>query len=111
MGILLIVQVIVCILLVGAILLQVGRGASTGAVFGGGVGTFFGSSGEVSFLGKVIIVLTVIFILNTVLLYVSSRRVPPPVPPSPPAQEESSMVPVFSDEVFACLSFNKEGKV
>jgi len=82
MGILLILQVIICILLIGTILLQVGRGASTGAVFGGRQDTFFGPSGEASFLGKVIIVLTVIFVVNTVLLYVSSRQVPPPMPPT-----------------------------
>ncbi|HDN85277.1 MAG TPA: preprotein translocase subunit SecG, partial [Candidatus Aerophobetes bacterium] len=48
MGVLLVIQTIVCVLLIGAILLQVGRGASTGAAFGGGVSTFFGPSGEVS---------------------------------------------------------------
>jgi len=84
---LLIFQVVVCVLLVGTILLQVGRGASTGAVFGGGgPGTFFGPSGEVSFLGKVIIVLTVIFMVNTVLLYISSRKAPPPLM-SPAAEQ------------------------
>ncbi len=80
MGILLIIQVIVCILLIGAVLLQVGRGASTGASFGGGVGTFFGPAGEISFLGKVIIVLSTIFVINTVLLYALSRKAPPPLP-------------------------------
>ncbi|MBE0479316.1 preprotein translocase subunit SecG [Candidatus Aerophobetes bacterium] len=82
MGILLVFQVIICILLIGAVLLQVGRGASTGAVFGGRQDTFFGPSGEVSFLGKVIVVLTVLFVVNTVLLYVSSRRMPPPMRPA-----------------------------
>jgi len=77
---LLIIQVIVCIMLIGAVLLQVGRGASTGAAFGGGVGTFFGPSGEVTFLGKVIVVLSVIFVVNTVLLYILSRKAPPPLP-------------------------------
>ena len=80
MGVLLVIQTIVCILLIGAILLQVGRGASTGAAFGGGVSTFFGPSGEVSFLGKVIIALSVIFVVMNVLLYISSRRLPPPLP-------------------------------
>lgn len=90
MGALLIIQTIVCILLIGAILLQVGRGASTGAVFGGGVSTFFGPSGEVSFLGKVIIVLSVIFIVNNVLLYISSRKAPPPLP----SPKKTSYLPV-----------------
>lgn len=90
MGALLIFQVIVCVLLIGAILLQVGRGASTGAVFGGGQSTFFGPSGEVSFLGKVIIVLAVIFVVNTVLLYVSSRKVPPLIPSATEKAEKTS---------------------
>lgn len=88
MGPLLIIQVIVCVILIGAVLLQVGRGASTGAAFGGGVGTFFGPSGEVTFLGKVIIVLSVIFVVNTVLLYILSRRVPPPLP----AEQTSQLI-------------------
>ncbi len=88
MGALLIVQIIVCVLLIGAVLLQVGRGASTGASFGGGVGAFFGPSGEVTFLGKVIIVLSIIFVVNTVLLYIFSRKTPPPLP----AEQTSQMI-------------------
>ncbi|RLE11675.1 preprotein translocase subunit SecG [Candidatus Aerophobetes bacterium] len=96
MGVFFILQVIVCVLLIGAILLQVGRGASTGAAFGGGVGTFFGPSGEVSFLGKVIIVLTVIFIVNTVFLYIFSHRAPPPLPASP----EKTSLNIKFDKIF-----------
>lgn len=87
MGAFLIIQVVICVLLIGAILLQVGRGASTGAMFGGGQSTFFGPSGEVSFLGKVIVVLAVAFMVNTVLLYISSRQAPPPMSPPPAAQQ------------------------
>ncbi len=75
MGVLLIFHVIVCVLLIGAILLQTGRGASTGAVFGGGgTGTFFGPSGGVSFLGKAIVVLAIIFAIITVILFLFSTR-------------------------------------
>lgn len=86
MGVFLVIQVIVCVLLIGAVLLQVGRGASTGASFGGGSGAFFGPAGEVSFLGKVIVVLSVLFVVNTVLLYAVSRQAPPALPPG---QEEA----------------------
>lgn len=75
MGALLIFHTIVCVLLIIAILMQTGRGASTGAVFGGGTSTFFGPSGEVSFLGKVIIVLAVIFVIATVALFFFSTRI------------------------------------
>lgn len=91
MGVFLVIQVIVCVLLIGAVLLQVGKGASTGAVFGGGTSTFFGPSGGVSFLGKMIIVLATIFIINAVLLYISFRRVPPPLSP---AAEQTSRLPI-----------------
>jgi len=77
MGALLIFHAIVCALLIGAILLQTGRGASTGAAFGGGAGTFFGPSGEVGFLGKAIVVLFVIFVITTVLFFFLSTRTIP----------------------------------
>ena len=77
MGFLLGIHVVVCIILIGAVLLQVGRGASTGASFGGGVGTFFGPTGAASFLGKVITVLTVVFIVTTIVLYFTSFKRPP----------------------------------
>jgi len=77
MGFLLVIHVIVCIFLIGAILLQVGRGASTGASFGGGVGTFFGPTGAMGFLGKLIVILTVIFVVTTILLYFISLKRPP----------------------------------
>jgi len=101
MSFLFIVQVVVCVLLVGAILLQVGRGASTGAAFGGGAGTFFGPTGEVSFLGKVIIVLTVIFMVNTVLLYIVSYKTPPPV--KVPLPEKTSLNKLFPFAVACCF--------
>lgn len=87
MGVLFIVQLIISVLLIGAILLQVGKGASTGAVFGGKQDTFFGPSGEASFLGKLIIILTVLFMVNTVSLYMYSRQAPPPI--APPAPENT----------------------
>ena len=90
MGFILTIHVIVCILLVAMILLQVGRGASTGASFGGGVRTFFGPSAAVTFLGKVIIVLVVIFIVTTVILSVlATGGKPPKIKPEP--QESSKL--------------------
>jgi len=77
MGFLLVIHVIICIFLIGAILLQVGRGASTGASFGGGVGTFFGPTGAMSFLGKLVVTLAVIFVVTTILLYFISLKRPP----------------------------------
>lgn len=87
MSALLVVQVIVSVLLVGIILLQVGRGASTGAVFGGASGAFFGPTGHASFLGKAIIVLAIILVVNTVAVHMISQRRPPSLPVQPPAEE------------------------
>ena len=78
MGLLLILHVIVCILLIVTILLQVGKGASTGASFGGGVKTFFGAMGAINPLSKVIIVLAVIFMATTLFMSVFYPRSTPP---------------------------------
>ncbi|MEA1964461.1 MAG: preprotein translocase subunit SecG [Candidatus Aerophobetes bacterium] len=80
MSLLLTIHIVVCIFLILAVLIQVGRGASTGATFGGGGGqTFFGPTGETTFLGKAIIVLAIIFVILTVLLSISYTGGKPPV--------------------------------
>ena len=82
MGLLLTLHVIVSILLIVTILLQVGKGASTGASFGGGVRTFFGAMGAISPLAKVIIVLAIIFVTSTLFMSVFySRSEPPQIDP------------------------------
>ena len=82
MGLLLTLHVIVSILLIVTILLQVGKGASTGASFGGGTKTFFGSMGAISPLAKVIIVLAIIFMTTTLFMSVFySRGEPPQIEP------------------------------
>jgi preprotein translocase subunit SecG len=87
MSALLVVQVVVSVLLIGTILLQVGRGASTGAVFGGASGAFFGPTGHASFLGRVIIVLAIVFVVNTIVVHMISQRRPPSLPVQPPVEE------------------------
>jgi len=78
MGLLLTLHIIVCILLIMTILLQVGKGASTGASFGWGVKTFFGTMGAISPLTKVIIVLAIIFVTMTLFMSVFYSRGKPP---------------------------------
>jgi len=97
MGALLIFHAIVCALLIGAILLQTGRGASTGAAFGGGgTGTFFGPSGEISFLGKAIVVLFVIFICR------KSSWAAPTVPPGLSIRTTTAFIRSFSTKLTRC---------
>lgn len=79
MGLLLTLHIIVCILLIVTILLQVGKGASTGASFGGGTRTFFGTMGAISPLAKVIIVLAIIFMTSTLFMSVFYSRGKPPL--------------------------------
>ena len=51
--VLVILHVVVCVFLIAVVLLQRGRGAEIGAVFGGGASsTVFGSRGAGSFLSK-----------------------------------------------------------
>ncbi|OPZ57518.1 MAG: Protein-export membrane protein SecG [Deltaproteobacteria bacterium ADurb.Bin510] len=64
-----VVHIITCILLVIAVLLQAGKGADLGAVFGGGGSqALFGSAGPADFLNKATRVLVGIFMLTSLTL-------------------------------------------
>ncbi len=73
----LIVHIIVCITLILFILLQSGKGADIGAVFGGGSSqTVFGSTGASTFLSKVTIGAAVVFMITSIILtYFSGKGV------------------------------------
>ncbi len=73
----LIIHLLVCIALILIILLQTGKGADIGAVFGGGSSqTVFGSSGATTFLSKVTIVAAVLFMCTSIVLtYFSDKGV------------------------------------
>ena len=68
-------HVIVCIFMIAVILLQRGKGAEVGAVFGGGgAGTVFGSRGAGNFLTKLTTASAVIFMLTSLSLsYLMTR--------------------------------------
>ncbi len=62
-------HVFACIFLVAVVLLQRGKGAQIGAVFGGGGGgTMFGSRGAGNFLTKLTTAAAVIFMLTSLSL-------------------------------------------
>ena len=64
-----VLHVIVCIFLVAVVLLQRGRGAQVGAVFGGGGGgTMFGSRGAGNFLTKLTTGAAIVFMLTSLSL-------------------------------------------
>lgn len=70
-----IVHILSCIFLVLVVLLQTGKGADMGAVFGGSSSTVFGSSGAGNFLTKLTTATAIIFMLTSLsLTYFSARR-------------------------------------
>jgi len=94
------VHVVCCLFLIGVVLLQQGKGASMGAVFGGSSSTIFGSSGAGNFLTRLTTAAAVIFMLTSLTLtYASARRLsstvfdtgslPEPPPLSAPANPEA----------------------
>ncbi|MFH0959450.1 MAG: preprotein translocase subunit SecG [Pseudomonadota bacterium] len=75
-AVVLIVHIIVCIALILIILLQTGKGADIGAVFGGGSSqTVFGSTGAATFPSKVTIAAAVVFMVTSIVLTYFSGRV------------------------------------
>jgi preprotein translocase subunit SecG len=71
-----ILHIVVSLALILIILLQTGKGADIGAVFGGGSSqTLFGSSGPTSFLSKLTAAAAVVFMITSLFLaYFSGSR-------------------------------------
>lgn len=59
-------HIFICIFLIILVLLQAGKGADIGAVFGGASQAMFGGRGPASFLNKMTIVVSLIFLLTAV---------------------------------------------
>jgi preprotein translocase subunit SecG len=74
--ILLVLHVCLALGIITLVLLQRGKGASAGAVLGGGgAGTVFGASGSANFLSKTTAILATAFFINSlVLAYMASNR-------------------------------------
>jgi preprotein translocase subunit SecG len=70
-----VLHVIVCIFLIAVVLLQRGKGAEMGAVFGGGASsTVFGSRGAGNFLTKLTTGSAIVFMLTSLTLsYISTQ--------------------------------------
>jgi preprotein translocase subunit SecG len=92
------IHILSCFFLIVVVLLQTGKGADMGAVFGGGSQTLFGSGGAGNFLTRLTTATAIVFMLTSLILTYgqtpSSRsrllqRLPPPssepaVPEAPP---------------------------
>lgn len=72
---LILLHITVCIALILVVLLQAGKGANMGAVFGGSSQTIFGSSGPGTFLGKMTTSIAVFFMLTSLVLsYMAGQK-------------------------------------
>ena len=96
-----VLHVMVCIFLIAVVLLQRGKGAEIGAVFGGGgSSTLFGASGAGNFLTKLTTGTAIVFFLTSLTLAYSSiartrgtvfdRSLPEPPPLNAPAEEKQA---------------------
>ena len=64
-NLLLIFHIILCVILIGVVMLQSGKGTDIAAVFGGGSQTVFGSRGPATFLNKITVVIALLFLLTS----------------------------------------------
>ncbi|MGQ0557188.1 MAG: preprotein translocase subunit SecG [Nitrospiraceae bacterium] len=71
---LVIVHVFICFLMIGAILLQSGKGAEIGAAFGGSSQTVFGSRGPANFLSKLTVVVAAVFMMTSLSLAILAKQ-------------------------------------
>jgi preprotein translocase subunit SecG len=88
-----VIHIVACLFLIGVVLLQQGKGADMGAVFGGSSSTIFGSSGAGNFLTRLTTIMAVVFMLTSLTLtYTGARRVSStvfdsaPLPEAPPLE-------------------------
>lgn len=69
-----IIHIIVCLILMGVVLLQAGKGAEMGAAFGGSSQTIFGSRGAATFLSKLTVGAAILFMVTSLSLSILSRE-------------------------------------
>jgi preprotein translocase subunit SecG len=86
-----IIHVLVCLVIIGVVLLQQGKGASMGAAFGtAGSQTVFGSSGAGNFLTRVTAVCAAIFFTTSIILAFRTNFRRSVVEGAAPIEESSS---------------------
>jgi len=97
-----ILHVVVSLGLILVVLLQTGKGAEIGAVFGGSSSTIFGSSGAGNFLTRLTTGMAIVFMVTSLALgYFAGRKpsatifdsrtpVAPSAPPMAPAKQQSA---------------------
>jgi preprotein translocase subunit SecG len=89
-----IIHVLACIFLVLVVLLQTGKGADMGAVFGGSSSTVFGSTGAGNFLTRLTTASAIIFMVTSLsLTYLSGRQTTATVFDSAPVTDSAAPAP------------------
>ena len=71
-----VIHVLACLFLIVVVLLQTGKGADMGAVFGGGSQTLFGSGGAGNFLTKLTTGTAIAFMMTSLILTWGASRTP-----------------------------------
>jgi len=69
-----VIHVVACLFLIAVVLLQTGKGADMGAVFGGGSQTLFGSTGAGNFLTKLTTGTAIAFMITSLILTYGANR-------------------------------------
>ena len=89
-AVLTVIHVLSCIFLVLVVLLQTGKGADMGAVFGGSSSTVFGSGGAGNFLTRMTTGIAVVFMVTSLsLTYLTGRQTTATVFDSAPTAESA----------------------
>ena len=97
-----VIHIIVSVGLILVVLLQTGKGAEVGAVFGGSSSTIFGSSGAGNFLTRLTTGMAIVFMMTSLTLGYFAGRKPsatifdnraPAAEPRAPAQPQTSQQP------------------
>ena len=100
------IHVIACITLVLVVLLQAGKGADMGAVFGGASSTVFGSSGAGSFLTRLTTGAAIVFMATSLALtYGTTHSTTSTIMP------ESSLAPSAVDKAPAAAADDEAANV
>lgn len=97
-ALLIVIHLLTAFVMVGAILLQSGKGAEIGATFGGSSQTIFGGRGATTFLAKFTAGCALVFMLTSLGLAILSKerslgtslKLPAPPPVSKPAEPAAS---------------------
>ncbi len=90
-----VIHVLVCLIIIGMVLLQAGKGADIGSAFGGsGSQAVFGSMGTPTVLGKITSAVAIVFLVTSFSLAVlSHHRSTTIMPASAPSETSTPATP------------------